>query len=108
MIQFWQIPFSIAFVITGIITFYYLRNQHREKLELIKKGDSILNQDALQQMKFRTLAKGIISISLALGIFTAHLLDTYTALIAVVSYVSMILLFFGLGSLIFYLVIKNK
>ena len=90
MIQFWQIPFTIAFVITGIITFIYLRNQHIEKLELIKKGDSILHQDALQQMKFRTLAKGIISISLALGVLTAHILETYTSLGSLVTYISMI------------------
>ncbi len=108
MIQFWQIPFIIAFIVTGTITFYYLRNQHREKLELIKKGESILHQDALQQMKFSTLAKGIISISLASGIFIAHLLDTYTSLVPVVSYISMILLFFGIGSLIFYSIIKSK
>jgi len=78
------------------------------KLELIKKGESILHQDALQQMKFRTLSKGIISISLALGIFIAHLLETYTALIPIVSYISMILLFFGIGSLVFYYIVKNK
>lgn len=108
MIQFWQIPFTVAFVITGIITFVYLRNQHLEKLELIKKGESIINQDALQQMKLMTLSKGIISISLALGVFTAHILETYTPLESLVTYISMIFLFFGVGSLIFYSIIKNK
>lgn len=108
MIQFWQIPFTVAFIITGAITFYYLRNQHKEKLELIKKGESIVHQDALQQMKFRTLSKGIISISIASGILIAHLLNTYTILTPIVSYVSMILLFFGIGSLVFYYIVKNK
>jgi len=108
MIEFWQIPFIIAFIITGTVTIFYLRNQHREKLELIKKGESILHQDALQQMKFRTLSKGIISIALALGIFMAHLLETYTKLTPLVSYLSMILLFFGIGSLVFYNIVKNK
>ena len=108
MIEFWEIPFMIAFAITGTVIYFYLRNQHREKLELIKKGESIIPQDALQQMKFSNLAKGIISISLALGIFTAHILETYTNLELVVSYISMVLLFFGIGSLVFYLIIKNK
>lgn len=108
MIQFWQFPFIIAFVITGTVTFFYLRNQHLEKLELIKKGESIINQDALQQMKFRTLSKGIISVSLSLGVFTAHILETYTNVEPLVTYISMIFLFFGIGSLIFYYIIKNK
>jgi len=108
MIVFWQMPFMIAFAITGTVVYFYLRNQHREKLELIKKGESIVPQDSLQQMKFSNLAKGIISISLALGIFSAHILETYTSLEPVVSYISMILLFFGIGSLTFYTIIKNK
>lgn len=108
MIQFWQIPFIIAFIITGAVTFFYLRNLHLEKLELIKKGESMIYQDALQQMKFRTLSKGIISVSLALGVFTAHILDTYTDVEPLVTYISMIFLFFGMGSLIFYYILKNK
>ncbi len=108
MIEFWQMPFMIAFAITGIVVYFYLRYQHREKLELIKKGESIVPQDSLQQIKFRNLAKGIISISLALGIFSAHILETYTILEPVVSYISMILLSFGIGSLTFYTIIRNK
>jgi len=108
MIHYWQIPFMIAYAITGIVIYFYFRNQHREKLELIKNGESIIPQDALQQMKLSNLAKGIISISLALGIFIAHILETYTSLEPIVSYISMILLFFGIGSLTFYIIIKNK
>ncbi len=80
-------PFMIAFAITGAVVYFYLRNQHREKLALIKKGESIVPQDSLQQMKFSNLAKGIISISLALGIFSAHILETYTSLEPIVSYI---------------------
>jgi uncharacterized protein (UPF0128 family) len=108
MIQFWQLPFMIAFATTGTVIYIYLRNQHKEKLELIKKGESIIPQDALQQMKLRNLANGIIAVSLALGIFIAHILETYTSLEPIVSYISMILLFFGIGSLTFYAIIKNK
>ncbi len=87
MIEFWQMPFMITFAITGTVVYFYLRNQHREKLELIKKGESIVPQDSLQQMKFSNLAKGIISISLTLGIFSAHILKTYTSLEPIVSYI---------------------
>lgn len=109
MIEHWRFPFLlILFTLMGVVVLYYLRNQHKEKMELIKKGENIISQDALQQMKLSNLAKGIISISLALGIFIGHILETYTSLETVVSYISMILLFFGIGSLAFYIIIRNK
>lgn len=101
-------PFGPIFLFTAIVVVFYLWTQYKQKMELIKKGESIMHQDALQQMKFSNLAKGIISISLALGIFVAHILETYTSLEPLVGYISMILLFFGIGSLTFYAIIKNQ
>lgn len=109
MLTFWNnLPMIILFIIVGTITFFYLRSKHIEKLELIKKGESLVHQDALQQMKYSNLARGIITTSLALGIFIAHLLETQTSLEPVVVYISMVFLFFGIGSLIFYAIIKNN
>ncbi len=109
MIEQWRFPLlMIIFTLVSIVILYYLRNRHKEKMELIKKGETIVSQDALQQMKLSNLAKGIISISLALGIFMGYILETYTNLEAVVSYISMILLFFGIGTLSFYALIKSK
>jgi len=96
------------FLITGVVLVFYLWTQHRQKMELIKKGESLVQFDSLEQMKVSNLGKGIIAIMLSLGIFTAHLLETYTTLTPMVSYISMILLFFGIGSLIFYVLVKNK
>lgn len=77
-------------------------------MELIKKGESIVQLDSLEKMKVSNLGKGIISITIALGIFSAHLLEKYTTLEPIISYITMTLLFFGVGSLIFYTVVKNK
>jgi len=101
-------PYGPIFLLTAIVLVFYLWTQYKQKMELIKKGESIVQYDSLEQMKISNLGKGIISIMLALGIFTAHLLDTYTTLEPIVSYISMLLLFFGIGSLIFYAVVKNK
>ena len=109
MFHFWsQFPIVILFVLIGGIVFFYLRNQHKEKLALIEKGESLIHQDALQRMKFSNLARGIITVSLALGVFLAHLLEMYTSLEPVITYISMILLFFGIGSLVFYWMVKNQ
>ncbi len=99
---------TIPFIISGIITYYYLSYRHKEKLELINRGDDIIPQDNLQNKKLRNLGRGIISVSLALGIFVGNILAHYTSLKPVFCYVSMILLFFGLGSLIFYYIIKEN
>lgn len=103
-----EYPFIVLICITGVVTLYYLYNRHREKLELIKKGESIIHQDSLQQMKYSNLGRGIITLSLALGLLTAHILEIYTSFEPVISYTSMLLLFFGIGSLVFYSILKNK
>lgn len=101
-------PYGSIFLITAVVVVFYLWTQYKQKMELIKKGESIIQFDSLEQMKVSNLGKGIITIMLSLGIFTAHLLEKFTTLNPIVSYITMILLFFGIGSLIFYAIVKNK
>lgn len=103
-----DITIGPLFIIVAVVVIFYLWTQYRQKMELIKKGESIVEFDSLEQMKINHLSKGIIGIALALGILTAHLLDTYTSLNPWVCYPSMLLLFFGLGALVFYGFIKNQ
>ncbi len=105
--NFWQIPFMVAVIACAVVLAYYLKNQHKEKLELIKRGENIVFQDALEQMRLNSLARGIIAIALALGLFLGHLLEQYTTLNILVSYLSMLFLSFGIGSLVFYKIVKN-
>lgn len=50
MLAFWtNLPFLLIFLIAGIAVLYYLRNAHKEKIELIKKGEGLVNQDALRR-----------------------------------------------------------
>jgi len=101
-------PYGTIFLITAVVVVFYLWTQYKQKMELIKKGESIVQFDSLEKMKVSNLGKGIIAIMLSLGVFTAHLFEKFTTLEPVVSYITMILLFFGIGSLIFYSLVKNK
>ncbi len=101
-------PYGVIFLLTSIVITFYLWSQYKQKMELIKKGESLVQFDSLEQIKLTNLARGIIAIMLSLGIFTGHLLEKFTVLEPLVSYVCMILLFFGFGALIFYKIIKNK
>lgn len=102
-----DITFGPTFIIVGIVVIFYLWTQYRQKMELIKKGESIINFDSLEQMKTSHLSKGIIATSLSIGILSGHLLEVYTSLNIWVSYATMILLFFGIGALVFYYFIRN-
>ncbi|MDJ0645727.1 MAG: hypothetical protein QNJ57_07025 [Flavobacteriaceae bacterium] len=103
-----DIPIGPIFIVVAIVVIFYLWTQYRQKMALIKKGESIIKLDSLEQMKTNHLSKGIIAITLAIGILSGYLLETYTTLNPWVSYASMLLLFFGLGALVFYGLIRNQ
>ncbi len=103
-----EFPYPPIILITAIVIIFYFWTQHKQKMELIKKGESLIQLDSIEKMKFGNLAKGIIGISLALGILIAHILEKNTDLNSFVLYSSMFLLFFGLGSLTFYSLVRNK
>lgn len=103
-----EYPFIVLISITGAITLYYLYNRHKEKIELIKKGENLIYQDALQKMKYSNLGRGIITLSIALGLMVGHILEIYTELNPVIIYTAALFLFFGIGSIVFFIIIKNK
>ncbi|WP_422104580.1 DUF6249 domain-containing protein [Winogradskyella sp.] len=103
-----DIPIGPIFLVVAIVVVFYLWTQYRQKMELIKKGESIVNFDSLEQMKINHLGKGIISITMSLGILVGHLLQSYMSLDPWVSYSTMLLLFFGIGALVFYGLIRDQ
>lgn len=103
-----NLPYMILFLISGFAIVYYLRNKHLEKMEIIRNGESLVMQDALEQMKLQSLGRGIILISLSFGIFTAYLLTQLAGLEPWATYIFSLLFFSGLGSVILYLLIRNK
>ncbi|PWH83081.1 hypothetical protein DIS18_00565 [Algibacter marinivivus] len=102
------IPFVVIFVSIITIIILFLRNRHKEKIELIKKGSDVIFEDIIEQMRLNNLGRGIILINLALGIFLGHLLTTISDLNNAVCYIGSCLMFLGIGSLLFYFILRNK
>jgi hypothetical protein len=99
--------FIIAFPVCGLIGFY-VKTKNKERMMLIEKG---INPDEglsiSDYQKQSSLKIAVLLISLAIGLFAGHLLVTfYNELDAFITYVSMLLLFGGIGFLINYFLIK--
>jgi hypothetical protein len=103
-----QLVFLVIFSCVAIIIILFIRNRHKEKIELIKKGDSTNFHDISEYMKLNSLGRGIIFISMALGVLVGHLLTSQTELSDPVCYIGSVLLFFGIGSLLFYFILRKR
>ncbi len=103
-----DVPVGPIFIAVSVVVVFYLWTQYRQKMELIKKGESLVNFDSLEQMKTSHLSKGIIAITLSLGILTGYFLEVSTSLHPWVAYSTMVLLFFGIGALVFYVMTRGQ
>jgi hypothetical protein len=100
--------FIIAFPVCGLIG-YYMQTKNHERIKLIEKG---LNPDeGLNISEYRkqtNLKNGVLLVSLAIGLFVGHLLViSYDKLDSFITYLSMLLLFGGIGFLINFLILRN-
>ena|SRR5438105_2165115 len=108
--------FAIIFTfgIPGIIIFWYLHNRHKERMRLIEKGLSAAEvKDYFKGFNaksgpntYRSLKWGILLTMIGIGIFIGIVLEEagFTESLVPV----MILLFAGLGFLIYYAVLNSK
>ncbi|MEM1258054.1 MAG: DUF6249 domain-containing protein [Bacteroidota bacterium] len=103
-----DVPVGPVFIAVAVVVVFYLWTQYRQKMELIRKGESLVNFDSLEQMKANHLSKGIIAITLSLGILTGYFLESNTLLHPWVAYATMLLLFFGIGALVFYVLTRGQ
>jgi len=98
----------IAFPLCGLIG-YYIKTKNQERIKLIEKGlnpDEGLNISEYQ--KQTNLKNGVLLVSLAIGLFTGHLLVINNdKLDSFFTYLSMLLLFGGIGFLINFLILRN-
>jgi hypothetical protein len=98
----------IAFPLCGLIG-YYIKTKNQERIKLIEKGinpDEGLNISEYQ--KQTNLKNGVLLVSLAIGLFAGHLLVIRNdKLDSFITYLSMLLLFGGIGFLINFLILRN-
>jgi hypothetical protein len=98
----------IAFPICGLIG-YYMKTKNQERMKLIEKG--INPDEGLSISEYRKqsyLKNGVIFVSLGSGLFIAHMLViNYNPLDKFITYLTLLLIFGGIGFLVNFMIIKN-
>ena len=102
----------IVFLISiAVVLYAFIQSRHRERMAMIEKGfdASLLQSDVRNRTgKFGALKIGIAAIGVGLGLLVGGVLDRLTNLEEPVAYFSMIMLFGGVGLIIYYLLVRNK
>jgi hypothetical protein len=98
----------IAFPICGLIG-YYIKTKNQERMKLIEQG--INPDEGLSISDYRkqtNLKNGVLFLSLGLGLFIGHLIViNYELMDKFITYLTMLLIFGGIGFLINYMIMKN-
>jgi len=96
---------GMIFLLTGI----YMKIKNKERMKLIEQG--INPDEGLNISEYRkqtNLKNGVLFLSLGLGLFIGHLIViNYKRMDDLITYVTMLLIFGGIGFLINYTIIKN-
>jgi|GEM_PF-2865457 len=100
----------IVFIGLFALIAYYIRMKHLQKMEIIKKGDHLFeNNSQLENMKYTSLNYAILLIYLGSGILLSNFLVSHFYFKhQFVIYSATIGIFLGAGLLTFYFLIKNK
>lgn len=98
----------IAFPICGLIG-YYIKTKNQERMKLIEQG---INPDeglSISEYRIQTnLRNGVLFLSLGLGLFIGHLIvNNFELMDKFITYLTMLLIFGGIGFLINYMIMKN-
>jgi hypothetical protein len=98
----------IAIPVCGLIG-YYIQTKNHERIKLIEKGLNPDNGLNISEYRKQTnLKNGILLISLAFGLFVGHLLViSFDGLDSFITYLSLLLLFGGIGFLINFFILRN-
>ncbi len=106
---FLMLPLIIAILISASLVFYYLRIKHTERMGLIKVGLNVINEDSLTYLKYSVLSKGIFLICLGIGLLVAKIITVrFDSLNNFLTYLIALLLFGGIGLLVYYRVLRSK
>ncbi len=98
------VPLGLFAMIYGLV---YLNVRKKERMALIESGKDArifnLESNVAPSLKF-----GLLLIGLGLGALLGNVLETATAIEEETAYFSMILLFGGIGLLVYYAIGKKK
>lgn len=98
----------IAFPVCGLIG-YYIKTKNQERMKLIEQGVNPDEGLSISEYRKQTnLKNGILFLSLGFGLFAGHLLVVnYDSMDNFIVYLTMLLIFGGIGFLINYMITKN-
>lgn len=89
---------------------YYINVKNKERMKLIEQGINPEEGLSISEYSKQTnLKNGILFLALGLGLLTGHILViSYEVLDNFITYLTMLLIFGGIGFFINYLIIKNR
>ncbi len=103
------IPALLLILLSFLIAGYYIRLKHKEKIAIIKKGDDGFETSYLKNLKHSVLSKGILLVSLSLGMGVGYVINLKKDGVSpVVIYLIRLLASGGLGLLIYYFIIRKE
>jgi len=98
----WLIIASVSFFSAIVLSFYfYFKARNRERMALIEKGID-LSEFYKEPNRHLMLKAGMLFMGVAIGLYVAYATTTVLPIPAVVAYFAMILLFGGLGLILYY------
>lgn len=97
-------------VLVSLVIGYYMKTKNQERLRMIDKGINPDGELSISEYRKQTnLKNGILLISLGVGLLIAHILViSIDKLDSFLTYVTMLLIFGGIGFLINYSIIKRS
>jgi UDP-N-acetylmuramyl pentapeptide phosphotransferase/UDP-N-acetylglucosamine-1-phosphate transferase len=98
---------TLITLFVSVIVIYYLIIKHRERMEMIRM-QQIPDEEDPEQRKRSVLGKAIMMLALGIGLAIGMCLaDSYRNLPALILYLVTVLLFGGIGLLIYYLILRK-
>jgi hypothetical protein len=95
----------MSFSIVG----YYIWLTHKEKIEIIKRGETGFENNYLKNLKHSVLSKGILLVSLAAGMGIGYTITlNINGISQLVIYLICLLGSGGIGLLIYYFIIRKE
>jgi len=103
------IPVILFTLLSFLIVGFYIRLKHKEKIEIIKKSEFGFETSYLKNIKHSVLSKGILLVSLAVGMGIGFIISLdISGVSQLVIYSICLLGSGGIGLLIYYFIIRKE
>jgi len=97
----------IFFVVIAILIFLYIMARQKERMLLIEKGIDITKLHSKKYAHYTNMRIGILLIALAVGLIAGYIVTSTTNINVYITYAVSLLIFEGIGFLIYYHMNKN-